>query len=359
MDTTKMITAGGTIIASVATVALIVWQEAQASRYDEIAGADGSTPAHVTSASLLPVSLPEPRPEPVVTVEDVQPAQAPVTQPMAAETAPKLAKPAPQPEPALELASLTTDFAVPEVPDTPTVVQPAAPVEDDETVCAPVLTGAAEPGAIAALTLSAPCHADGEITVSHGEISFTDSISALGTYSVRLPVLADPADVTVELPDGTETKVTVDVDGLDSVERVALQSSAESGLWLHAFELGAEFGGDGHVWRDLPRDADYAVGGRGGFYTVLGDTTGIAPRTVQIYTYPADMAPRDGVVRLSVEAEVTRANCGRDIAGRSFQRDATGRFAPIEVTLSMPGCDAVGEYLVLKNLLRDLKLAAN
>jgi hypothetical protein len=31
----------------------------------------------------------------------------------------------------------------------------------------------------------------------------------------------------------------------------------------------------------------------------------------------------------------------------------------VSLTLAIPDCDAIGEYLVLKNLLRDLKVASN
>ena len=64
-------------------------------------------------------------------------------------------------------------------------------------------------------------------------------------------------------------------------------------------------------------------------------------------------------MRVSVEAEVTKANCGREIAAETLQPGADGTMQAVEITLAVPDCSAVGEFLVLKNVLRDLKIASN
>ncbi|MBV0913565.1 hypothetical protein [Anianabacter salinae] len=358
MDTTKMITAGGTILASVATVGLMVWQEAQASRYDAIGEASETAAPPPAQATLLPSvssilvqEAPAPEPAPTVTLASLEPASVVPQRPETA-LAPVL-DPAPE-----DMATLDTSIAAPDAPPVVTTETPAPNMTEAE-MCAPVLTADARPAGIAALTLSAPCHESQPITVEHAGLTYSDRTSDLGTYSVRLPVLSSPAEIRITFPDGEQTDVTLDVPDLGSIDRVALQWSGETGLSLHAFELGAGYDDAGHVWIENARDADHAVGGRGGFFTALGDGTGLTPKTVNIYTYPADMAVQDGVIRLSVEAEVTLQSCGRDVSGESFQRDENGVFQPMTITLSMPGCDAVGEYLVLKNLLRDMKVASN
>jgi hypothetical protein len=68
---------------------------------------------------------------------------------------------------------------------------------------------------------------------------------------------------------------------------------------------------------------------------------------------------RDGTVHVSVEAEVTAFNCATDVSGQTIQRQGDGSMRPVSVTVAMPDCDAIGEFLVLKNLLRDLKIASN
>ncbi len=362
MNTTKLITAGGTIAASMATVALMVWQEAQASRYDTLADPETQeAAAPVNGASILSF-------------------------PTEAASAPEA------PEASIELASLGSDFEIDTAPsapkaemvvETPALAAPEAPepkivmleepalpetdapaempalAEAPDTTCAPILTAIAKPGARAMLTLSAPCHTAATLDVSHAGLTFSDRTSDMGTYTAEIPVLESPARMTVTLDDGTETDVSVEVPDLEAYERVALQWTGETGLSLHAFELGASWGEKGHVHTANSRDSDFAVGGRGGFMTVLGDGKGLTPKMAEIYTWPRDIAEAEGVVRLSIEAEVNTKNCGRDIAGQSFQEDDRGEIRPVSITLSMPSCDAQGEYLVLKNLLRDLKVASN
>ena len=83
------------------------------------------------------------------------------------------------------------------------------------------------------------------------------------------------------------------------------------------------------------------------------------PLMAEVYTFPKTAKTRDGVVRLSVEAEVTAYNCETEVTGTTIQRNGIGDVRPVELTLAMPGCEAIGEFLVLKNLLQDLKIASN
>ena len=92
--------------------------------------------------------------------------------------------------------------------------------------------------------------------------------------------------------------------------------------------------------------------------TILGDAGQTFPQMAEVYSFPAAETQSAGVVRLSLEAEVTADNCGQDVAGRSQQVDAGIARQPVEIALAMPDCDAAGEFLVLNNLFQDLKIAA-
>ena len=92
---------------------------------------------------------------------------------------------------------------------------------------------------------------------------------------------------------------------------------------------------------------------------LTGTTDVDAPMLAEIYTFPRDTLNGDGTVRLSIEAEVTEANCGQDTLARTLESDEEGAVAVIELTFTVPGCDAVGDYLVLQNLLQDLRVATN
>jgi len=61
---------------------------------------------------------------------------------------------------------------------------------------------------------------------------------------------------------------------------------------------------------------------------------------------------------LTVEVEVTQENCGREIAAQSIQLNAGLEPSAIDLTMTLPDCNAIGEFLVLKNMFEDLTLAA-
>ncbi len=77
-----------------------------------------------------------------------------------------------------------------------------------------------------------------------------------------------------------------------------------------------------------------------------------------VYTFPVGRMEPAGPVVMTVEVEVTEANCDTDIAGQLLQRGGAGEISSMDISFAVPGCDAVGDILVLKNLLQDLKVAA-
>lgn len=244
---------------------------------------------------------------------------------------------------------------------------PAAPAPDLNKVernefglsCGAMLTATGSDAAMMSLTLTAPCRGGQAFTVRHGDLVYSARMSDLGTYMAEVPALTAEARVKVTFRDGSYTTAEAHVPLADTVDRVALVSDRRSGLQIHALEFGADYGDAGHVWSGRPRDPASADKAGGGFVTVLGDASIEDGQMTEVYTFPANTRNRDGVVRLSVEAEVTAENCDRDITGRTLQRQADGSIKPVTLTLALPACDAVGEFLVLKNLLRDLRIASN
>jgi hypothetical protein len=124
-------------------------------------------------------------------------------------------------------------------------------------------------------------------------------------------------------------------------------------------EFGATYGESGHIWMDNAGSVDRALSGEGGFLTLLGDATVPDPMLAQVYTFPRDTLDASGSVRLTIEAPVTEQNCGLNTMARTLELGEDGRVSVIELTFTLPGCDAVGDYLVLQNLLQDLRVAAN
>lgn len=149
-----------------------------------------------------------------------------------------------------------------------------------------------------------------------------------------------------------------EVPSLAFYDRTALQWRGESGLQLHAREMGAEYFADGHIWSGAQGSVEAAARGEGGFLTRLGDAAAPEPLLAEVYSFPAGTAQTNGDVSLSVEAEITSANCARDIAAQTLHWQSEGALATRELALAMPECDAVGDFLVLDDVVRDIEVAA-
>jgi len=220
---------------------------------------------------------------------------------------------------------------------------------------------AAEPmaAAMVELTLSAPCMVNERFTLHHGAMIFTAATDDEGQATIQVPALSETAIFIATFSTGKSAVARAEVDTLKYYDRAVVQWSGPSGPQLHALEYGAGYGGDGHVWAGAPRDLAIAARGAGGFLTRLGDDSLPGARLAEIYTFPSGTAPREGDIRLSLEVEVTKANCGQDIAAQTLQKSAGERMQARELSVAVPDCDAIGDFLVLKNLFHDLNITRN
>ncbi|MGC9368542.1 MAG: hypothetical protein ACP5DX_03275 [Paracoccaceae bacterium] len=214
-------------------------------------------------------------------------------------------------------------------------------------------------GGMVALRLEALCQPNARVTVYHDALRFAGRTDSSGLFSVELPALRAEAAFMVSLPDGHSVSAVAHVPGAAEYDRVALQWQGRGALHIHAFEYGAEYGAPGHVWAGAPAAPSAGGEGQGGFLVQLGEAALAQPMVAEVYSFPRGAIRRDGAVRLSVEAEVTADTCGREVEAETLQPGLGGGMAPAALTLYMPGCEAVGEYLVLKNLLQDMKIASN
>lgn len=266
--------------------------------------------------------------------------------------------PAPLPQPGETLAGRMAGTAMEPKSD---LVNAAAEVARNEfgLPCGPILSASAKDMAMVALTLTAPCRGEQVISVSHADLVFSTRLDPLGNASIMVPALQSDAEFAIEFEDEEVVTTFADVPDAENLERVALMFDDAAGLQIHALEFGADYGEEGHVWAEAPRDPASANVLRGGFVTLLGDKTLENPLVAEVYTFPANAANRDGVVRLSVEAEVSALNCAKEVYGQTIERGPDGQPITTALAVSMPECAAIGEFLVLKNLLRDLRIASN
>ncbi|MDV4144609.1 MULTISPECIES: translocase [Shimia] len=245
------------------------------------------------------------------------------------------------------------------------IVSSDAPVSDmPEEVATPnlacdvSLTAEPLPAALVALQLTAPCLTGERVVVHHGDLKFADTIGPDGSLRVDVPALTESATFVAVLTNGDGAVAKADVPSLQFYDRVAVQWQGDTGLALHAREYGAEYESAGHVWREARRDVTAIVEGNKGFLVRLGNADLPEPLLAEVYTFPTGSAKKAGEVALSVEADVSQANCGRQISAGSIEVRRSEPAVTHQLSVEMPECDAVGELLVLKNLLQDLKIAS-
>lgn len=272
---------------------------------------------------------PSPRPASVVQL-------AGTNEPAAVPSIPKPALPAAALAATPQPASVVT-LPVPPVPQ-PVVIADACPVTLDLM---------ADPGAMIGVTLLAPCAPNARVVVQHGGLAITARTSLTGTMFLSIPALA--ADGAVEVIFADRPSVTADValDDLTDLRRFAVQWQADDAFQLYGYEGGTAVSAASSGTVPLT-----GLSGASGFLTRLGDAGVENPLLAEVYTYPA-RTPANVVV----EAAVTPATCGRELLGETLMSQA-GKVTVTDLSLAMPECDAVGDFLVLKNLVPDLTLAA-
>ena len=227
------------------------------------------------------------------------------------------------------------------------------PAFAEQADCAVSAHATPEPKATVSLTFSAPCNSSERVTIHHSGLMFTETTDSDGVLSMKVPALVEDAVYIVELASGSGAVAATKVSDLDRVHRVALQWTGRGGFEIHAREFGADYGQGGHVWSG----ADNV--GPASHVLRLGDTTQLLPRMVEVYSFARDMTETNGTVALSIEAEISSSNCGREISAQTLEIRGDQGLRTRDLVLSMPNCNAIGDFLVLNNLVEDLKIAAN
>lgn len=212
--------------------------------------------------------------------------------------------------------------------------------------CTPALSLSAEPGAMIALALAAPCAPLARVVVRHEGLAFTARTDAEGALALSLPALAVQARVRATLPGNDWVAAEVAVPEAARMLRVGLQWMGPDHFELHAFEGGAGWDDAGHV----------RAGSAPGMGTVVSLGTGEVERPLfaEIYSLPRDRAAE---VRLQVEAPVTAATCGREMLAETIAMRGAAPVTLVDLAVTMPECDALGDFVVLPGLFEELRLA--
>jgi hypothetical protein len=193
------------------------------------------------------------------------------------------------------------------------------------------------------------------VVLKHAGLAVSAKTTMTGAVFADLPALEKSAKVEVLFKDGTSISSTIEVPEIASVRRFAIEWQADDAFQLHGFENGAGYGDKGDVSGANPNRPASGVPASGGFLSVLGDSTTEMPLLAEVYTYPVDAAAKPDVV---VEAAVTPTTCGREMLGETLL-SLGGAVTTSDLTVAMPECDAIGDYLVLNNLVPDMNIASS
>ena len=259
-------------------------------------------------------------------------------------------KPLPVPPAATLTPILQTPPVLPERTQEASASDPEAHAARD---CAPSLRLDAAPAATVSVTVDAHCHPDTVVEVSQGPIRIEERTDQSGRLELRMPALDKMPEIEIRVA-GAILKAVTEVSDASQFQHVAILWQGPQALRINAYEFGARKSQFGHVWSGSPKSPSRASRGSGGFLTRLGDDGGAS---TEIYSFPAGHTPLRGVVRLVVEAEVTRDSCGREVQATALQTGPLGRLSETEVKLALPGCERLGEIIQLQNLLQDMRLA--
>ncbi|MEL6101500.1 MAG: hypothetical protein AAFV87_04235 [Pseudomonadota bacterium] len=214
-------------------------------------------------------------------------------------------------------------------------------------------------GGMVSLTINAGCLPDTKLSVHHNGIVFTEATNEEGALRVIVPALQEKAVFIIAFESGEGAVVQADVEGLRNYARTVLQWHGQSGLALHAREFGARDGRSSDLWHGSKQNLAGVADGVNGLVLRLGDNTLSDPMIADVYTYPAARSAKTGTIELQVKANVTEESCGRDFRASALEMAEGGAIFSRDLSLTMPGCEAVGQSIVLNNLVSNLKVARN
>lgn len=239
-----------------------------------------------------------------------------------------------------------TELTLPETPDT------------TGFDCNAEMTAAPAAGAMISVSLTAPCHGSERVTLHHNGLMFTDLMQPDGTLQIEIPALAEQALVIASFLDGSGAVAKAEITTVPFYERIVVQWRGDAGLQLHAREFDAQYFSEGHVWHGADTDPTRATRGDGGFLTTLGQLDAPDALLAEVYTFPTGMTEATGTVALTVEAEIQTSNCSTVVEAQTLELRSGRALVSKELTIDVPSCETVGDFLMLKNIVEDLTIAA-
>ncbi|MGJ8582819.1 MAG: hypothetical protein ACSHXD_01885 [Marinosulfonomonas sp.] len=242
----------------------------------------------------------------------------------------------------------TIDMSLHVDPNTPSLNEPSCEISVSATP---------RENAMVQLKVDAPCYRNQRVLIEHVGLKFADLTDAGGYFTTLVPVFDPYAAFSATFPDGNTAQAKTLGSSLGTNQRVALSWQGGPGFHIHALEFGADYGQRGDVWAEAPGNPEEAALKGSGYLMEFGNPYVLNPVLAEVYSYPDLPNQPAGAIRLIVEAEIGQSICGQDIQGNTLQTSTTGGVASTAITLAMPDCSGADGFLVLKNLLQDIKIA--
>ena len=186
------------------------------------------------------------------------------------------------------------------------------------------------------VSLVTRCHLKRALTVSINGLKADIVTDASGNWEAVLPALSSRMIAKFQFGETTIEK-QLDVSSSESFQHVLLLWNGVQTFRIHV-ESHGEF--DGDFEKNLIR---------------IGSGDGAA---FEVFSFPSTSGIGNSVLRLAVDATVTKDNCGKRASVTAYQTGFSGRLRPTEISYTMPECARVGDTVRLQNLFRDMRLAA-
>lgn len=247
----------------------------------------------------------------------------------------------------------------PAAAEAPAPLTTVAAVDATDTGCDITMTATPAAAAMVDLSLTASCLPEARVTLHHSGLMITEMTDATGTLTTSLPALAETAVFIAAFENGEGAVAQTSVSSLPFYDRVAVQWQGDLRVELHAREFGAAYWTEGHIWHENRGAPENAARGESGFLLQLGRPELADAFLAEVYSFPAGTAQREGMIDLTVEAEIFEGNCGRNIESQTLELRDGASLRTQDLTVAVPDCDAAGDFLLLKNMLENLKIARN
>ncbi|MBV1865020.1 MAG: hypothetical protein KUG74_11385 [Rhodobacteraceae bacterium] len=221
-------------------------------------------------------------------------------------------------------------------------------------ICNVNLNATPKRAARVSLQIIARCHPGTVVTIEHASLRFREMLDSNGELSLIVPAFAEFSEFDITLRDGTKATTAAFIAGLSSLNRIGISWSGNNETFLHASESQAP---EDHVWRGQPRSFRQALLEGGGYLTQLGDPTLENPAFAQIYSYPTSGIQQQKFVALSVEIRQQADNCGDMLKIQTARHNPQSGGSNARLLVNLPECGSMTDSLVLKNVVKDMRMA--